>query len=50
MSGGDLAGSDLTGLRDQSELCGAVFFAAQQLSSYYTGQVPAPIGGETLPG
>jgi NAD(P)-dependent dehydrogenase (short-subunit alcohol dehydrogenase family) len=27
-----------------------VFFAAQQLSSYYTGQVLAPIGGETLPG
>jgi NAD(P)-dependent dehydrogenase (short-subunit alcohol dehydrogenase family) len=27
-----------------------VFFAAQQLSSYYTGEVLAPIGGETLPG
>ncbi|MET4165920.1 MULTISPECIES: SDR family oxidoreductase [Gordonia] len=27
-----------------------VFFAAGQLSSYYTGEVLAPIGGETLPG
>ncbi|NMH96384.1 SDR family oxidoreductase [Pseudonocardia acidicola] len=27
-----------------------VFFAAQQLSSYYTGEVLAPLGGETLPG
>jgi len=27
-----------------------VFFAASQLSSYYSGQVLAPIGGETLPG
>jgi len=27
-----------------------VFFAAQRLSSYYTGEVLAPIGGETLPG
>jgi NAD(P)-dependent dehydrogenase (short-subunit alcohol dehydrogenase family) len=27
-----------------------VFFAAEQLSSYYTGEVPAPIGGETMPG
>jgi len=27
-----------------------VFFAATQLSSYYTGEVLAPIGGETLPG
>jgi NAD(P)-dependent dehydrogenase (short-subunit alcohol dehydrogenase family) len=27
-----------------------VFFAAPQLSSYYTGEVLAPIGGETLPG
>lgn len=27
-----------------------VFFAAAQLSSYYTGEVLAPIGGETLPG
>lgn len=27
-----------------------VFLAAQQLSSYYTGEVLAPIGGETLPG
>ncbi|MGE5762779.1 MAG: SDR family oxidoreductase [Mycobacterium leprae] len=27
-----------------------VFFAANQLSSYYTGEVLAPIGGETLPG
>lgn len=27
-----------------------VFFAAEQLSSYYTGEVLAPIGGETLPG
>ena len=25
-----------------------VFFAAEQLSSYYTGEVLAPIGGETL--
>lgn len=27
-----------------------VFFAAPQLSSYYTGEVLATIGGETLPG
>jgi NAD(P)-dependent dehydrogenase (short-subunit alcohol dehydrogenase family) len=27
-----------------------VFFAAPQLSSYYTGEVLAPIGGETMPG
>ncbi|AEF39873.1 SDR family oxidoreductase [Hoyosella subflava] len=27
-----------------------VFFAANQLSSYYSGEVLAPIGGETLPG
>jgi NAD(P)-dependent dehydrogenase (short-subunit alcohol dehydrogenase family) len=27
-----------------------VFFAADSLSSYYTGEVLAPIGGETLPG
>ncbi len=27
-----------------------VFFASDQLSSYYTGEVLAPIGGETLPG
>ena len=27
-----------------------VFFAAPSLSSYYTGEVLAPIGGETLPG
>jgi NAD(P)-dependent dehydrogenase (short-subunit alcohol dehydrogenase family) len=27
-----------------------VFFAAGQLSSYYSGEVLAPIGGETLPG
>ncbi|HVM66531.1 MAG TPA: SDR family oxidoreductase [Acidimicrobiales bacterium] len=27
-----------------------VFFAANQLSSYYTGEVLAPVGGETLPG
>ena len=27
-----------------------VFFASNQLSSYYTGEVLAPIGGETLPG
>lgn len=27
-----------------------VFFAAPQLSSYYSGEVLAPIGGETLPG
>ncbi|GAA4669000.1 SDR family oxidoreductase [Gordonia humi] len=27
-----------------------VFFAAPQLSSYYTGEVLAPIGGETHPG
>ncbi|SDK59757.1 NAD(P)-dependent dehydrogenase, short-chain alcohol dehydrogenase family [Nonomuraea jiangxiensis] len=27
-----------------------VFFAAGQLSSYYTGEILAPIGGETLPG
>ena len=27
-----------------------VFFAANQMSSYYSGEVLAPIGGETLPG
>jgi len=27
-----------------------VFFAADELSSYYTGEVLAPVGGETLPG
>jgi NAD(P)-dependent dehydrogenase (short-subunit alcohol dehydrogenase family) len=27
-----------------------VFFASSQLSSYYTGEVLAPTGGETLPG
>jgi len=27
-----------------------VFFASSQLSSYYTGEVLAPLGGETLPG
>ena len=27
-----------------------VFFASEQLSSYYTGEVLAPIGGETMPG
>lgn len=27
-----------------------VFFAANQLSGYYSGEVLAPIGGETLPG
>ncbi|GAC69956.1 SDR family oxidoreductase [Gordonia soli] len=27
-----------------------VFFAADELSSYYSGEVLAPIGGETLPG
>ncbi|WP_149360812.1 SDR family oxidoreductase [Lolliginicoccus suaedae] len=27
-----------------------VFFAASKLSSYYSGEVLAPIGGETLPG
>lgn len=27
-----------------------VFFAANQLSSYYTGEVLAPVGGETHPG
>ncbi|MYR08200.1 SDR family oxidoreductase [Gordonia sp. SID5947] len=27
-----------------------VFFAAEQLSSYYSGEVLAPLGGETLPG
>lgn len=27
-----------------------VFFAAERLSSYYTGEVLAPIGGETMPG
>jgi NAD(P)-dependent dehydrogenase (short-subunit alcohol dehydrogenase family) len=27
-----------------------VFFAAERLSKYYTGEVLAPIGGETLPG
>lgn len=27
-----------------------VFFAAERLSSYYSGEVLAPLGGETLPG
>jgi NAD(P)-dependent dehydrogenase (short-subunit alcohol dehydrogenase family) len=27
-----------------------VFFAVERLSSYYTGEVLAPVGGETLPG
>jgi hypothetical protein len=27
-----------------------VFFAAERLSSYDSGEVLAPIGGETLPG
>ncbi|TCK24637.1 SDR family oxidoreductase [Pseudonocardia endophytica] len=27
-----------------------VFFASEQLSSYYTGEVLAPVGGETMPG
>lgn len=27
-----------------------VFFAADRLSSYYTGEVLAPVGGETHPG
>lgn len=27
-----------------------VFFASPQMSSYYTGEVLAPLGGETLPG
>lgn len=27
-----------------------VFFASGQLSSYYSGEVLAPVGGETLPG
>lgn len=27
-----------------------VFFASNELSSYYTGEVLAPVGGETLPG
>jgi NAD(P)-dependent dehydrogenase (short-subunit alcohol dehydrogenase family) len=27
-----------------------VFFASNQLSSYYTGEVLAPVGGETHPG
>lgn len=27
-----------------------VFFASERLSSYYTGEVLAPIGGETMPG
>ena len=27
-----------------------VFFASERLSAYYTGEVLAPIGGETLPG
>ncbi|GAA2404906.1 SDR family oxidoreductase [Nonomuraea africana] len=27
-----------------------VFFASERLSSYYTGEILAPIGGETLPG
>jgi NAD(P)-dependent dehydrogenase (short-subunit alcohol dehydrogenase family) len=27
-----------------------VFFAANRTSSYYTGEVLAPVGGQTLPG
>jgi hypothetical protein len=27
-----------------------IFFAYERFSGYYTGEVPAPIGGETLPG
>ena len=27
-----------------------VFFASGRLSSYYSGEVLAPVGGETLPG
>ncbi len=27
-----------------------VFFASPQLSGYYTGEVLAPVGGETMPG
>jgi NAD(P)-dependent dehydrogenase (short-subunit alcohol dehydrogenase family) len=27
-----------------------VFFASERLSSYYTGEVLAPVGGETMPG
>jgi NAD(P)-dependent dehydrogenase (short-subunit alcohol dehydrogenase family) len=27
-----------------------VFFASNELSSYYTGEVQAPVGGETHPG
>lgn len=27
-----------------------VFFAADHLSSYYSGEVLAPLGGETMPG
>jgi NAD(P)-dependent dehydrogenase (short-subunit alcohol dehydrogenase family) len=27
-----------------------VFFASEQLSGYYTGEVLAPVGGETMPG
>jgi NAD(P)-dependent dehydrogenase (short-subunit alcohol dehydrogenase family) len=27
-----------------------VFFASERLSGYHTGEVLAPVGGETLPG
>jgi len=27
-----------------------VFFASPTLSSYYTGEVLVPVGGETMPG
>ena len=27
-----------------------VFFASRELSGYYSGEVLAPVGGETLPG
>jgi NAD(P)-dependent dehydrogenase (short-subunit alcohol dehydrogenase family) len=27
-----------------------IFFAAERLSGYYTGEILAPVGGETLPG
>jgi NAD(P)-dependent dehydrogenase (short-subunit alcohol dehydrogenase family) len=27
-----------------------VFFASNQMSSYYSGEVLAPVGGQTMPG
>ena len=41
-------GTDVPGQRAQL-LLDHVFFASGRMSSYYSGEVLAPIGGETLP-